>query len=238
MYKFFKLALIIIITSFLIWGAIYPAYKFYQTFHSYDFSTNNQDWANAGSFFGGMYSAIFSFASTLILSVTLVLTKKYNNEQLKILNTSHRIKIFTSLFDKLMLKMDSINYYDMGINSENEYFRFCEQQLFSDWLCIRKDESQQIDAGSLIELSTNLFGGEWYNQTKPYYDVTLIARELLIMFDSATEAEKNFFLAYMEANSSTQRLWWFFCYLMNQAEFYRTLFSGNLRLLRIPHGYL
>lgn len=237
MYKFFKLVLIII-TPFLIWGSIYPAYKFYQIFHSYDFSTNNQDWANAGSFFGGMYSAIFSFASILILSVTLVLTKKYNNEQLEILNTSHRVSIFTSLFDKLMLKMDSINYYDMGINSENEYFRQCEEQIFADWLSIRRNESQQIDAGSLLELSTNLFGGEWYDQNKPYYDVTLITRELLIMFHLATEAEKNFFLAYMEANSSTQRLWWLFCYLRNQGESYVTLLSSNPRLLRIPHGYL
>ncbi|MGC1034468.1 hypothetical protein [Pantoea agglomerans] len=237
MYKFFKLALIII-TPFLIWGSVYPAYKFYQTFHSYEFSTNNQDWANAGSFFGGMYSAIFSFASILILSVTLVLTKKYNNKQLEILNTSHRISIFTSLFDKLMNKMDSINYYEMGIYSENDYFRECENELLADWASIRKNNNHEIDAGSLLELSRNIFNRDWYEKNNPYYDVILITRELLIMFNLATEAEKSFFLAYMEANSSTRRLWWLFCYLMNKSELYVTLINKNMRLLRVPQGYL
>lgn len=237
MYKFFKLALIII-TPFLIWGSVYPAYKFYQTFHSYEFSTNNQDWANAGSFFGGMYSAIFSFASIVILSITLVLTKKYNNKQLEILNTSHRISLFTSLFDKLMKKMDLTNYSELGFHSEDHYFKDCEGELISDWASIRKNKEHEIDAGSLLELSGNIFNRDWFEKNHPYYDVTLITRELLIMFNLATEEEKNFFLAYIEANSSTRRLWWLFCYLMNQSELYVTLLTKNMRLLRVPHGYL
>lgn len=237
MNKPLKYALYIII-PLLALSSLFPAYKFYQTFHTYNYSTNNQDWANAGSFFGGMYSAIFSFASIFILSVTLILTKIYNNKQLEILNTSHRISIFTSLFDKLMIKMDSINYYDMGLTSENAYFSQCEEELFNDWNSIRKKDDEQIDPGSLLELSQNVMNSEWFKNNKPYYDVTLIVREILIMFDLATEAEKSFFLAYMEANSSTQRLYWLFCHLMNTSTLYVTLINRNLRLLRIPKGYL
>ncbi|EBK7291728.1 hypothetical protein DSO25_17755, partial [Salmonella enterica] len=95
--KYLFYFILIILTLF----AAYPAYKFYDTFHEYGFSTKNQDWANAGSFFGGIYSAIFTFISLIVLSATLILTKKYNNQQLEILLTSQRRTIFCSLFDKL-----------------------------------------------------------------------------------------------------------------------------------------
>lgn len=214
----------------------YPAYKFYETFHAYGFSTKNQDWANAGSFFGGIYSAIFTFISLIVLSATLILTKKYNNQQLEILLTSQRKNEFCSLFDKLTKKMDAINYMDMGLRNEQQYFFINEQRLFRDIDSIRKDDN--VSYGTILDLSVNLLGGEWYENTKPYYDVFLITTEILNMLDKAPEDDKRFMLAYMEANSSTNRLYWLFCFMRGNDEKCEEILTRNPRALRVPKGYI
>ncbi|EAM7703318.1 hypothetical protein LEW33_002745, partial [Salmonella enterica] len=212
------------------------AYKFYDTFHEYGFSTKNQDWANAGSFFGGIYSAIFTFISLIVLSATLILTKKYNNQQLEILLTSQRRTIFCSLFDKLTQKMDSIEYYKMGLNNEEHFFSMCETELFNDLHSIKEDG--EWDAGDVIDLSVNLLQGDWFNINKPYYDVILITEEILNILDDAPEDDKRFFLAYMEANASTQRLYWLFCYMYAFRDNCSDILVRNTRTLRIPKGYV
>ncbi|EQB9979785.1 hypothetical protein [Enterobacter ludwigii] len=218
--------------------ASYPAYKFYVIFHNYEYSTKNQDWANVGSFFGGVYSAIFSFISVILLAVTLILTKKYNNQQLQILLTSQRKDIFCSLFDKLTQKMNAINYVEMGIQNEEDYFSYCEFHLFRDLASIKKQNDELIHAGTIIELSRNLLGSDWFENTKPYYDVVLITAEILSILDSSPEDDKRFFLAYMEANSSTKRLYWLFCFMFNYDVRYSDILIRNTRALRIPKGYV
>ena len=221
---------------FLAVSSFYPAYKFYETFHAFGFSTKNQDWANAGSFFGGIYSAIFTFLSLIVLSATLILTKKYNNQQLKILLTSQQRTIFCSLFDKLTQKMNSIEYNEMGLSDEGDFFAMCEKELFKDLNTI--NENGIWDAGDVIDLSVNLLQGDWFNTIKPYYDVVLITEEILGILDKAPEDDKRFFLAYMEANASTRRLYWLFCYMYAFREDCADILVRNTRTLRIPKGYV
>lgn len=231
-YFIYTICLILFIVS------LYPAYKFFSIFHLNGFSNKNQDWANAGSFFGGIYSAIFSFASVVILSITLILTKKYNNLQLEILLTSQRKEIFCSLFDKLTQKMDAVNYSEMGLENEESYFNYCEYNLFKDWGTLKKHRGDEMDAGTLIDLSINLVRSDWFENNRPYYDVILITEEILIILDNSPEDDKRFFLAYMEANASTRRLYWLFCYLYEVDQRYAEILVRNMRALRIPKGYL
>lgn len=235
--KYFIYFIYAILALLLIAAVCSPAYKFYDTFNTYGFSENNQDWANAGSFFGGVYSAIFSFASLFILSLTLILTKKYNNQQLEILLTSQKRTVFCSLFDKLTQKMDSINYFDMGLEHEEHYFIICEEELFKD-LNSLKSNNKDWDAGDVLDLSINLLTGDWFNTNKPYYDVILITEELLNILDEAPEDDKRFFLAYMEANASTRRLYWLFCFMYGYSEKDSDILIRNTRALRIPKGYV
>lgn len=232
--KYLLIIFLIILTGV----SLYPSYKFFMIFHGNGFSNKNQDWANAGSFFGGVYSAIFSFASVIILSITLILTKKYNNQQLQILLTSQRRETFCSLFDKLTQKMNEINYYDMGLQNEESYFYYCEMQLFRDLESIKKNKQDDYDAGDVIDLSTNLVQDEWFRTNKPYYDVVLITAEILNILDQSPEDDKRFFLAYMEANASTRRLYWLFCFMYSFDNKYSDILIRNTRTLRIPKGYV
>ncbi len=233
-----KKYLLVIFPIILTGISLYPAYKFFMIFHENGFSNKNQDWANAGSFFGGVYSAIFSFASIIILSITLILTKKYNNQQLQILLTAQRRETFCSLFDKLTQKMNEINYYDMGLENEESYFYYCERQLFNDLESIKNNRQDKYDAGDVIDLSTNLVQGEWFITNRPYYDVVLITAEILSILDKSPEDDKRFFLAYMEANASTRRLYWLFCFMYNFDNKYSDILIRNTRTLRIPKGYV
>jgi|GEM_PF-4639492 len=217
--------------------AAIPAYKYYETFHDYGLSPKNQDWANAGSFFGGIYSSIFSFASTIILSITLIITKKYNNQQLDLLLTSQKKADFCSLFDKLTIKMNSIDYFSMGFENENAYFERCENELFNDLLSIT-GKGKKIHVGNVFDLSTNLMTSDWHSNIKPYYDVILITAEILNMLDEAPEKIKDFYFAYMDSNSSTQRLYWLFCYMYSIDDKYKGILLKNPRALRIPKGYI
>ena len=66
-----------------------------------EISHKNQDWAAFGTFIGGLYSAVFSFASVAILVYSLYLTQKNNREQLILQRSEQTTSEFNMLLNIL-----------------------------------------------------------------------------------------------------------------------------------------
>ncbi|MFV9064941.1 hypothetical protein ABQ366_04495 [Serratia fonticola] len=232
--KQYKKTLYCILATIVVFSLLFlismPAYKYWSQFHQYGISNKNQDWASFGSFIGGMYGPILSFISVLILCITLWLTKKYNNEQLSMMYNAQTKADFCSLFDKLSEKMDKHKYGNTIIN-EYQYITRCEQTL------IRYLPANYSSSDVFLNVN-KVFNATWFCDLKPYYDMTLIALEILKIFDSADSQSQSFFLSYMESKSETDRLFWLICFLQHEFPDVRETIARNPRILRLPKSYL
>lgn len=220
---FFIAAMILILLT--------PLYLYISTFSENGFSNQSQAWSNFGSYIGGVYGSIFSSISVIVLCFTLYLTKKYNNQQIDILFKSQSKNDFCSLFDSLAEKMNNIDYKGLSTDNEDEFISACEHELF---LLLTENH----DFYDVVNKTNDIFNSYWFKVLRPYYDVILIASEILQMLDDADNKMKGFFLAYMESKSSTKRLFWLFSFLYHFDEKNRLILDRNLRALRIPKGYI
>lgn len=73
----------------------------YSHYISGEISHKNQDWAAFGSFIGGLYSSVFSFASVAILVYSLYLTQKNSKEQLSLQRSEQTTAEFNMLLNIL-----------------------------------------------------------------------------------------------------------------------------------------
>lgn len=78
-------------------------------FYGYGLSTNNQDWANFSTFFGGIISPLLTFFTLIILIKQVVESQSAVEEQLDHLQKSRQIESIISELDKVyVLTMDMI----------------------------------------------------------------------------------------------------------------------------------
>ncbi|HEJ6919504.1 hypothetical protein I5M85_17400 [Serratia marcescens] len=113
----------IIIGTFLFFIAISPilSYGLKFGFNIKNISGQNANWAAFGSFIGGIYSSIFSFASVLILSITLYLTRENNKEQIRLIKQESTIKDFNLLVEQLLNHFSSPKKYTPRIRDEENF---------------------------------------------------------------------------------------------------------------------
>lgn len=106
-------------------------YFYFSIFH-YGFSRSNADWANFGSFFGGVYGTIFSFFSFVALLYSLNVTQKNNKKQIEFnerqnifIKDEHATNEFNILMDLLVNRMKEINFklYDTTYQHTDLYVK-------------------------------------------------------------------------------------------------------------------
>ncbi|BEN60931.1 hypothetical protein SMKC069_36220 [Serratia marcescens] len=83
-----------------------PIILYILKFSSLPFSDKTQDWTNFASYLGGMYSAAFGLASTIILCLTLYFTIRHNQAQLEQLKKDSFLNLFISHIQALNDKLD------------------------------------------------------------------------------------------------------------------------------------
>lgn len=130
-----------------------------------------------------------------------------------------------------MYKMDNHEYSQGRILKEHDFIYKCETSLMP-YL------PQGYNAGQILIFSKNVFDEKWFSDMNPYYDVTLIASEILNIIDKSDESSKSFLLAYMESQAKTERLYWLYAYLYYYDEKYKKIITDNTRILRVPNGYV
>ncbi|MBN5405209.1 hypothetical protein JY536_03010 [Serratia marcescens] len=122
MTKKFLITLLFITSTF----ASIPVITYWVNFGG-ELSNKNSDWAAFGSFIGGVYSSIFSFASVLVLSVTLYLTQKNNKEQAQLLRLEITTKEFNLLLDELFINLATKEYPRYG--KEDDFFKYMANDI-------------------------------------------------------------------------------------------------------------
>ncbi|EIV8469652.1 hypothetical protein MA794_004390 [Vibrio vulnificus] len=87
--------------------AVLGAYSY--QFYEYGFSTNNQDWANFSTFFGGIIGPLLTFITLIILIRQIRESQSAVEEQLKHLQETRQIESIISELDKVyVLTMEMI----------------------------------------------------------------------------------------------------------------------------------
>lgn len=124
----------IIIGILLFFIAISPilSYGLKFGFNIKNISGQNANWAAFGSFIGGIYSSIFSFASVLILSITLYLTRENNKEQIRLIKQESTIKDFNLLVEQLLNHFSSPKKYTLRIRDEENFLHKFDADIRSN----------------------------------------------------------------------------------------------------------
>lgn len=123
----------IILLSFVI--MIIPFVLYFITFFGV-LSDNDQNWANFGSFIGGIISSIFSFASFVILISNFISDRDRVNKERCIEYLKH-VNIFNSEINHIIMNIDNIrhyskhllkeNYYQLSIITDNDFINICSR---------------------------------------------------------------------------------------------------------------
>lgn len=83
-----------------------PVFIYVLNFHKLPYSDKTQDWANFASYVGGIYSAAFGLAGTIILCLTLYFTIKNNHVQIEHLKKESTTNLFINYIHALNEKLD------------------------------------------------------------------------------------------------------------------------------------
>ncbi|MGC0944562.1 hypothetical protein WKH55_08850 [Pantoea agglomerans] len=90
-----------------------PIFIYVINFYKLPFSEKTQDWANFASYVGGIYSAAFGLAGTIILCLTLYFTIKNNNIQIEHLKKESITNLFINYIhafnEKLNKRKNTVN---------------------------------------------------------------------------------------------------------------------------------
>lgn len=90
----------------------------------------NEEWANLGSFFGGVLGPIFTLISVLLLIATLYETKNSNAQQLQLLKEQHFDEMFFIIMNNITASLNGSKYaLEKRIGDETNTF-FSEANLW------------------------------------------------------------------------------------------------------------
>lgn len=140
--KFLAKALLVILAFILIAGlVITPAFLYFDNVGS-GFSEGKENWSAFGSYIGGVYSAIFSFLSILVLSSTLYFTLKNNKEQIKLIKQEGTIKEFSLLMDNFLHHLSSDKKFPFKIRNEENFIHRLTDNTYNEMI---KDDEINFD---------------------------------------------------------------------------------------------
>lgn len=154
-----KTAIILSITFLIV-----PFFLYFLNFHN--FSNNNQDWANFGSYIGGVVSSVFSYLSFFIVLIVFYTTKKENDNKeieerifkyLELINNCQN-KIITNIDPNKILRGESVFSQFNGMS-----FRLNE--------LIENNKSKQLTDPIRQLLLTLVF---YKNPISEYYELIII----------------------------------------------------------------
>ena len=99
-----------------------------------DLSGKNADWGAFGSFIGGVYGAVFSGASFIILALTLYANQRNYNSQLNLIRSEQNLNKFTILLNELHNNLKNVDYGPNGLisNDIDSYIYTVKQQFIID----------------------------------------------------------------------------------------------------------
>jgi len=99
-------------------------------------SDNDQNWANFGSFIGGIVTSVFSFASFIILISNFVLDRNKINKDRTIEYLKYT-NIYASEINQVILNMENIRHYSkyllkddydyLAIMTDNDFLNICSR---------------------------------------------------------------------------------------------------------------
>ncbi|AGE20048.1 hypothetical protein [Serratia marcescens] len=128
-------------------------------FNIKNISGQNANWAAFGSFIGGIYSSIFSFASVFILSITLYQTRENNKEQIRLIKQESTIKDFNLLVEQLLNHFSSQKKYTPRIRDEENFLHRLDEDLRTNLKL-----SPTLSFEDLVEQHIRLHTYDLYNE--------------------------------------------------------------------------
>jgi hypothetical protein len=94
-----------------------PFFLYFKTFFG-SLSNNDQNWANFGSYIGGLISSIFSFASFIILISNFIYDRDAINKSRTIEYLKHT-NIFISEINQIIINIENIRHYSKHLLKDN-----------------------------------------------------------------------------------------------------------------------
>lgn len=146
-----KVSQITILAIFIIVAIFIPIIVYHLNFTGDLFSNlsgKNADWGAFGSFIGGVYGAVFSGASFIILALTLYVNQRNHNSQLNLIHSEQNLNKFTILLNELHNNLKNVDYGSNGIESDDidSYIQTAKQQFIIDG-SQSEDEVREIFKG-------------------------------------------------------------------------------------------
>lgn len=231
-YKYLRYFLYFILGLSLACLIILPIILFSHQFHDLQLSSQTVDWANFGAFFGGSYSAIFSFASTIILCVTLYLTQRNNKNQLAILNHEQTKNEIDFLIKTIENRCDRKIVFWMGKNwSEKDLIEFMSKEL-SDR--INTNHNGLCSMTELINYSLEISN----SQRKLYSDEMPLLIELVSIIDRQKDKQlSDLYKILSFERLDPERSYWMLAFAYNRSPFIKACCEKDPLLLYPPTSY-
>jgi hypothetical protein len=98
---------------------IIPFVLYFVTFYG-SLSENDQNWANFGSFIGGIVSSIFAYASFVILISNFIFDRDKVNKE-RCIEYLKYVNILNSKINKIIMDIENIRQYSKHILGEKKY---------------------------------------------------------------------------------------------------------------------
>ncbi|MGP3184203.1 hypothetical protein [Serratia marcescens] len=209
-----------------------PIILFSYKFHDLQLSSKTVDWANFGAFFGGSYSALFSFASTVILCITLYLTQRNNNNQLAILNHEQTKNEIDFLVNTIEKRCEKKTVFWMGKHwTEKDIIEFMSKELSDK---INTNHSGLCSMTELINYSIEIAKPHW----KLYSDEIPMLDELVsIIYRQKNKQLRDLYKILSFERLDPERSYWMLAFAYNASHFIKICCKKDPLLLYPPTSY-
>lgn len=231
-YKYLRYFLYFILGLLLVCLILLPIILFSHQFHGLKLSSQTVDWANFGAFFGGSYSALFSFASTIILCVTLYLTQRNNKNQLALLNHEQTKNEIDFLVKTIENKCDRKIIFWMGKNwSEKDLIDFMSNQLSEK---INTEHNGLCSMTEMINYSIKIADPH----VKLYSDEMPLIIELVSIIARQKDKQlRDLYKILSFERLDPERSYWMLAYAYNKSLFIKACCEKDPLLLYPPTSY-
>ncbi|MDT7068977.1 hypothetical protein [Citrobacter amalonaticus] len=184
-----------------IWCLYYPISKYLEFFPG-NFSTDINKWSTFGTYIGGIYGPIFSFASVVVLVMTLLEINKFNRKSLDLSQRGASLSQILKLIEIMDLAM-SKNHL-LG-NNRKENYKWLGDAVKHVFRELPPEDENEIRDASISRFKDDDVG--------TLYDEMAILKEILTRIQISDDEElKETAMAALRAMIPNDERYWLECF--------------------------
>ncbi|CUZ54591.1 hypothetical protein UDZ25_06020 [Serratia marcescens] len=217
-----------------------PVIIYILKFFSLPFSDKTQDWTNFASYLGGMYSAAFGLASTIILCLTLYFTIRHNQAQLEQLKKDSFLNLFTSYIQALNDKLDKRKNKIYSISSNDSAIISVSEDIYINELRKRYNIIYSVELQNNPASTPSPFklAPETLTDLKVKYpqEITSFINILSMIGNTKDNELKEELISLFHSLTYRDRTFWLIMYAYQALDGAKLIIMQNAKLIALADG--